>query len=425
MPTRSRLHPAYLAAGLIFAVLLVSAGLRSTPGVLMLPLEEAFGWSRSTVSFAAGVGILFYGLTGPFAAALKQGMGVRRVVLGALALMAAATLASTLMREPWQYVATWGVAAGIGSGALAMTLAATVVNRWFVARRSLMMGLLTAATATGNLIFLPVLALLAEDGGWRRAAAATGLVALALIPLVWRFLPERPSDRGLAPLGAPDGHVEPAAPAGSVLSLAFGALFRAARTRTFWLLFTGFFICGLTTNGLVGTHLIALCADQGMAQVQAAGLLAMMGVFDLAGTTASGWLTDRYDPRRLLAIYYTLRGLALVALPFSDFSLMALGLFAVFFGLDWIATVPPTVRLTNDVFGKAAAPIVFGWIVAGHQLGAAFATLGAGMMRSTLGNYTLSSMISGGLCVAGAFLVLRIHRTPKRDVESAGQPATA
>lgn len=236
MTAQTRLHPAYLAAGLIFAVLLVSAGLRSTPGVLMLPLEQAFGWSRTTVSFAAGVGILFYGLTGPFAAALMQGLGVRRVILGALALMAAATLASTLMQEPWQYVATWGVAAGIGSGALAMTLAATVVNRWFVSRRSLMMGLLTAATATGNLVFLPLLARLSEDGDWRRAAAATGIAALALIPLVWRFLPERPSDRGLTPLGAPEGFQELPGPAGGALSLALGALSRAARTRTFWLL---------------------------------------------------------------------------------------------------------------------------------------------------------------------------------------------
>lgn len=409
MTARTRLHPAYLAAGLIFAVLLVSAGLRSTPGVLMLPLEQAFGWSRSTVSFAAGVGILFYGLTGPFAAALMQGLGVRRVILGALALMAAATLASTLMREPWQYVATWGVAAGIGSGALAMTLAATVVNRWFVARRSLMMGLLTAATATGNLIFLPLLARLSEDGDWRRAAAATGLAALALMPLVWRFLPERPSDRGLAPLGAPEGHQEPPPPAGGALSLAFGALSRAARTRTFWLLFTGFFICGLTTNGLVGAHLIAMCADQGIAQVQAAGLLAVMGIFDLAGTTVSGWLTDRYDPRRLLAVYYTFRGLALVVLPFTDFSLVALGLFAVFFGLDWIATVPPTARLSTEAFGLREGPIVFGWIAAGHQMGAATAAVTAGVLRATQGRYLEAFVMAGlaALIAAAASLMIR------------------
>lgn len=410
MTPRPRLHPAYLAAALIFAVLLVSAGLRSTPGVLMLPLEEAFGWSRSTVSLAAGVGILFYGLTGPFAAALMQGLGVRRVVISALALMASATLASTLMREPWQYVATWGVAAGIGSGALAMTLAATVVNRWFVARRSLMMGLLTAATATGNLIFLPMLALLAEDGGWRRAAAATGLAALALIPLVWRFLPEKPSDRGLAPLGAATPHEGPPTPAGGALALAFGALTRAARNPTFWLLFTGFFICGLTTNGLVGAHLIAMCADQGMAQVQAAGLLAVMGVFDLAGTTASGWLTDRYDPRRLLAIYYTFRGLALVALPFSDFSLLALGVFAVFFGLDWIATVPPTARLATEAFGLREGPIVFGWIAAGHQAGAATAAITAGVMRASQGRYLEAFVLAGLTALIAAVASLMIRR---------------
>ena len=406
---KSRLHPAWLAAGLIFTVLLVSAGLRSTPGVLMLPLEHAFGWSRSTVSLAAGIGILFYGLTGPFAAALMQGLGVRRVILSALALMAAATLSSTLMREPWQYVATWGVAAGIGSGALAMTLAATVVNRWFVTHRSLMMGLLTAATATGNLIFLPILARLSENGDWRRAAAATGLAALVLIPLVWRFLPERPSDRGLAPLGAPEGRQEPPPPAGGTLSLAFGALARAARTRTFWLLFTGFFICGVTTNGLVGTHLIAMCADQGIGQVRAAGLLAMMGVFDLAGTTASGWLSDRYDPRRLLAVYYTFRGLALAALPFTDFSVVALGLFAVFFGLDWIATVPPTARLATEAFGLREGPIVFGWIAAGHQVGAATAAIAAGALRASQGRYLEAFVMAGltALIAAAASLMIR------------------
>lgn len=408
---RRRPHPAYLAAALIFAVLLVSAGARSTPGVLMLPLEAAFGWSRSTVSAAAGVGILFYGLTGPFAAALMQGLGVRRVVTGALALVAAATLASTQMREPWQYAATWGVAAGVGTGALAMTLAATVVNRWFVARRSLMMGLLTAATATGNLVFLPVLALLAEGGEWRRAAAATGLVALALVPLVWRFLPERPADLGMKPLGAPADHVEPEPPAGGALSLAFGALARASRTRTFWLLFTGFFICGLTTNGLVGTHLIAMCADHGLAQIQAAGLLAMMGIFDLAGTTASGWLTDRFDPRRLLAVYYTFRGLALVALPFSDFSLLALGLFAVFFGLDWIATVPPTARLATEAFGLREGPIVFGWIAAGHQAGAATAAITAGVMRAAQGRYLEAFVLAGMTALIAAVASLMIRRS--------------
>jgi predicted MFS family arabinose efflux permease len=236
------------------------------------------------------------------------------------------------------------------------------------------------------------------------------MAALALSPLVWKFLPERPSDRGLAPVGAPGDHVEPPAPAGGTLTLAFGALARAARTRTFWLLFTGFFICGLTTNGLVGTHLIAMCADQGMAQVQAAGLLAVMGVFDLAGTTASGWLTDRYDPRRLLAIYYTFRGLALVALPFSDFSLLALGLFAVFFGLDWIATVPPTARLATEAFGLREGPIVFGWIAAGHQAGAATAAITAGVMRASQGRYLEAFVLAGLTALIAAVASLMIRR---------------
>lgn len=408
--TRPALHPAYLAALVIFAVLLVSAGLRSAPGVLMLPLESAFGWSRPTVSLAAGIGILFYGLTGPFAAALMQALGLRRVILAALGLMSAATLSSLLMSQPWQYVASWGIAAGIGSGALAMSLGATVVNRWFIARRGLMMGLLTAATATGNLIFLPGMAALAERGGWKPVVLAAGLAPLLMIPLVWRLLPERPSDRGQAPLGAPEGWTEPSAPAGRPLALAFDVLRRALKVRTFWLLLTGFFICGLTTNGLVGAHLIALCADHGLAEVQAAGLLAAMGVFDLAGTTASGWLTDRYDPRRLLAIYYTFRGLALVVLPFTDFSVVSLGLFAVFFGLDWIATVPPTARLATETFGDREGPIVFGWIAAGHQAGAATAAIGAGLLRAWQGRYLEAFVMAGLAALVAAVASLMIRR---------------
>lgn len=406
---RPGLHPAYVAAAVIFAVLLVSAGLRSAPGVLILPLEAAFGWSRTDVSLAAGIGILFYGLTGPFAAAMMQAFSLRRVILSALGLMSAAILSSLLMSQTWQYIATWGIAAGMGSGALAMTLGATVVNRWFIRGRGLMLGLLTAATATGNLIFLPAFAALAEQGGWRPVVLAAGLAPLVMIPLVWRLLPERPSDQGLTPTGAPADWKEPDSPAGRPLVLAFDVLRRAARVRTFWLLLTGFFVCGMTTNGLVGTHLIALCADHGMAQVQAAGLLAAMGLFDLVGTTASGWLTDRFDPRRLLAIYYTFRGFALITLPFTDFTIVSLGLFAVFFGLDWIATVPPTARLATEAFGDRDGPIVFGWIAAGHQAGAATAAVAAGIFRASQGRYLEAFVLAGltALIVAAASMMIR------------------
>ncbi|MGH1558608.1 MFS transporter [Caulobacter segnis] len=263
-----------------------------------------------------------------------------------------------------------------------MVLGATVVNRWFVARRGLMLGLLTASTATGSLIFLPGMALIAEHGGWRPVVVTISAVTLVLAPLMWLLIPERPADVGLKPFGAPDDYEAPAPiNAGNALTYAFEALGRhAARTRTFWLLFLGFFICGLTTNGLVGVHMIAFCGDRGLPEVKAAGLLALMGLFDLFGTTASGWLTDRYDSRKLLCVYYVLRGLSLIYLPFSDFSVISLSAFAVFYGLDWIATVPPTrCASATEAFGDRDGPIVFGWIAAGHQLGAATAAIGAGM----------------------------------------------
>lgn len=402
---------AFVAVAAVFIALMASAGLRSTPGVLMLPLERAFGWDRATISMAAAVGIFLYGLTGPFAAALMQSFGVRRTVVLALAVMSVSTALSSLMTEPWQYVGTWGVMTGVASGAVAMVLGATVVNRWFVARRGLMMGLLSASAASGSLVFLPGLAALAEAGGWRPVVLTISVVMAVLAPLVWFLLPESPAAIGQKPFGAPADYVPPqGAPAGGALRGAFGALGRAAKTRTFWLLFAGFFVCGLTTNGLVGVHMIAMCADQGMPETRAATLLAVMGIFDLIGTTASGWLTDRYDPRKLLFIYYGLRGLSLMVLPFTDFSIVALGIFAVFYGLDWIATVPPTARLATEAFGDQDGPIVFGWIAAGHQAGAATAAITAGVIRAAQGRYLEAFVLAGVAALVAAVASLLIRR---------------
>ncbi len=400
---------AFVVAGAVFVALLSAAALRSAPGVLMLPLEKSFGWDRATVSLAAGIGILLYGLTGPFAASLMQTFGVRRTVTLALALMAVSTGLSAFMTQAWQYIATWGVMAGFGSGAVAMVLGATVVNRWFVARRGLVMGLLTASTATGTLIFLPAMAWLADHSGWRPVVLTIAGVTAVLAPIMWLLLPERPSEIGHKPYGAPDDYEEPPPPANSAIGNAFGALARASKTRTFWLLFVGFFVCGLTTNGLVGTHMIALCGDHGMTETSAAGLLAMMGLFDLVGTTASGWLTDRYDPRKLLFVYYALRGASLIVLPFTDFSIVSLSVFAVFYGLDWIATVPPTVRLATEAFGDRDGPIVFGWIAAGHQAGAATAAVTAGVMRAMQGQYVEAFVLAGmtGFIAATASILIR------------------
>lgn len=410
---------AFVVVAVIFLALLASAGLRATPGVLMLPLQGAFGWDVGVISSSAAVGIFLYGLAGPFAAAVMQRFGIRRTVLGALVLMSVSTGMSYFMTAPWQLFMSWGLLSGIGSGAVANVLGATIVNRWFTTNRGLVMGLLTASTATGTLIFMPGLAALVAWGGWRPVVLTVAACCAALIPLVYVLVPERPAAVGLRSFGsAHDDHAPPQAQ-GNPFVAAISNLVRAAQTRAFWFLFGTFFICGFTTNGLVGTHLIAFCGDHGIVEVQAAGLLALMGFFDLFGTTLSGWLTDRFDPRKLLFFYYGLRGLSLIYLPYSDFSLVSLSVFAVFYGLDWIATVPPTVRIANEAFGDKNAPLVFGWVVAGHQLGAACAAFFAGFMRSAQGDYLQAFMIAGLTGIIAAVLSLLITRRPAQPVLAA------
>jgi predicted MFS family arabinose efflux permease len=399
----------FLVVAVVFVALMISAGMRATPGVLILPLESAFGWDRASISLAAAIGIFLYGLIGPFGAALMLRFGIRRTVLCALAVMAASSAGSALMTSRWQLVLCWGVLSGLSTGCVAVVLGATIVNRWFVKHRGVVMGAMTASAATGTLIFLPGLAAIAQHRGWQPVVLTVAASALALMPLVWWLLPERPSDIGLTRYGATGAEVQ-AASTGNPLGAALGALATAVRRRDFWYLFATFFICGFTTNGLIGTHLIALCGDHGIAEVRAAGLLAMMGVFDLVGTTASGWLTDRVDPRKLLFVYYSLRGAALVYLPFSNFSFVSLSMFAVIYGLDWIATVPPTLRLTTEAFGETAAAMVFGWILAGHQLGAACAAFMAGYLRTLQGDYVDAFVLAGASGMIAAAIALLIGR---------------
>ncbi|MBO9714351.1 MFS transporter [Sphingomonas sp.] len=418
LPLPPRAWP-FLVAAVTFVALLVSAGARSAQGVMLVPLQLRFGWDLATISFSAAVGIFLYGLVGPFAAALMQAVGIRKTMLGGLVLIACATLSSLWMREPWHYLLSWGVASGIGTGAIAAVLGAAVVNRWFAARQGLMMGVLSASTATGALIFLPLLAWLSRGAEWRPVALAVAIASAALIPLVLFLVPECPADVHARRYGEhPDTPPAPPMKQAATPMIAFEALFRAARVPMFWLLFATFFICGLTTNGLVGTHLIAFCGDHGIAPVAAAGLLSLMGLFDLIGTTASGWLTDRYDPRKLLAVYYGLRGLSLIALPFIDFGTVSLTLFAILYGLDWIATVPPTMKLANQAFGERDAPILFGWILTGHQIGAATAALGAGVIRQGWGSYTPAFVIAGlfGLVAAAMFVATGVQRARRLAV---------
>jgi sugar phosphate permease len=414
---------AFVVVAVIFLALLVAAALRSSMSVMMVPLEDAFGWRRDSISFAAAIGIFLYGLVGPFAAALMERVGLRRTVIGALILMSAATALSLLMSRPWHLIATWGVMSGLGSGMVATVLGATIVNRWFKTNRGLVMGLMSASAATGLLLFLPVLAALAERGGWKPVAIVVSIATACIIPLVWLLVPERPSSIGLWRYGADGPEPQAAAAPGNFLTLTLGTLRNAAGRRVFWYLFATFFICGFTTNGLVGTHLIAFCGDMGIPEVQAAGLLAMMGIFDLIGTTLSGWLTDRFDPRKLLAMYYGLRGLSLFYLPYSGFSVASLTIFAVVYGLDWIATVPPTLRLANESFGDRAGPMVFGWVVAGHQAGAATAAFFGGAMRELQGDYSLAFMIAGMTGIMAAAISLLIDRDTRGEEVPEPQPA--
>ena len=410
----SRLHYAWVVAAVTFAVLLTAAGVRSTPGVLMVPLETEFGWSRATISFAVAVNIFLYGLAGPFAAAIIERFGLRRTIMTALAIIATGVALTPLMQQSWQLVLLWGVVVGSGSGVTALVLGATVASRWFSQRRGLVVGVLTASTATGQLVFLPLFAALAESYGWRAVSLTIGAVAALMIVPVAILMRDRPADLNLPPCGASEIVAAPP-PTPNPIRRAISALGEACRYRNFWLLSGSFFICGASTNGLIGTHLIPACLDHGISEVAGASLLAAMGVFDFFGTTLSGWLSDRIDGRKLLAWYYGLRGLSLICLPFTfQYSFYGLSLFALFYGLDWIATVPPTVRLTAQTFGEQGVAVYFGWIAATHQLGAAFAAWTAGLLRTSTGDYLSAFMAAGALCLAASIMVTFIGRPQAR-----------
>ena len=405
-----RLHYAWVMAGATFLVLLVGAAIRATPSVLMVPLETELGATRATIALAGSLGLLLYGLVGPFCAAIAERLGIRRMVALAMTMLAIAILIATQVTALWQYVVLWGLVVGIGTGMVANVLGAVVATRWFVRQRGLVLGALTAATATGQLVFLPILARLTTGPGWRWALVVVGCAALVMVPIALLLLRDRPSDLGLRPYGAGPDDALPAPRAGNPVAIAFQVLFRAMRHRDFWLLAGTFFVCGASTNGLIGQHFIPACMDHGMAEVTAAGMVATMGIFDLFGTTGSGWLSDRIDSRWLLFTYYGLRGLSLIFLPRALLEQQGLSVFTVFYGLDWIATVPPTVKLSTVAFGPRDAPIVFGWVVASHQVGAAFASEAAGIVRSTLGDYQYAFLSSGLLCLLAAGFALAIAR---------------
>jgi MFS family permease len=420
LPVRRRVHPAWWAAGVTFLALLGAAGFRSVPGLMIEPLRTEFGWSTGTISFAVAVNIALYGLTAPFAAALMERLGVRRVVSAALVVVAAGSGFTVFMTAPWQLVLCWGLLVGLGTGSMAMALVATVVGRWFLARQGLVSGVLTAAGATGQLIFLPGIAVVVERYGWRAAALGVAGVALAVVPLVLLLLRDRPADLGVPPYGG-SAVLPPPEPAGGAARLALDGLLVGVRSGRFWLLAGGFMICGATTVGLIQPHFVPAAHDHGMPVTTAASLLALVGVFDIAGTIASGWLTDRVDSRWLLLTYYLLRGLSLLMLPplFGPSAHPGMLAFMVFYGLDWVATVPPTLALCRSIFGDRA-PVVFGWIFASHQVGGALMAFGAGVIRDHLQHYDPAWYLGGALCLLAGGLSVAVRR-PR---PAAPQPAS-
>lgn len=380
----------------------------------MVPLNHEFGWSMSSMSLAVSLNLILYGLVAPFAAALMDRFGIRRVVSTALFLVALGAAGSVFMTASWQLLVFWGVLIGGGTGSMALVLAATIAERWFVTRRGLVMGVLTAGQATGQLLILPLVAVIAESVGWRPASLIIGGVALSVIPLAAWVLRDYPSDRGVLPYGAdPETYAEPERVAGGAMRRALDGLRFAAKHRAFWALAIAFAVCGAATNGLIGIHFIPSAHDHGMPTATAAGLLAAVGVFDIAGTVLSGWLTDRFDPRKLLAVYYTFRGVSLLLLPWllSDAVHVSMIVFIVIYGLDWVATVPPTSALCRTIF-KERGTIVFGWVFASHQIGAAVAAFGGGVVRDVFGEYTYAWWAGAAICVIAA--VLSIFTRPSR-----------
>jgi MFS family permease len=419
---RRNIHYGWAMVGVTFLTALITAGTVGAPGVFIVPLQKEFGWSPAEISSALSIRFILFGLMAPFAAALLNRYGLRNVTLSALLVVASGLVASLAMTKVWHLVLLWGVVIGVGTGMTALVLGATVAARWFAARRGLVVGILTASVATGQLVFLPLLATLTDRYGWRVALALVCVMLGVAAFAVLMIMRDRPSDLGLRPFGDDEGTEPlPAPPPNTapIMAAALGTLRDASKSRAFWILFATFFICGASTNGLIQVHLIPMCLDFGIPQVQAASLLAAMGIFDFFGTIVSGWLSDRYDNRYLLFWYYGLRGLSLLFLPFTNFSFYGLSLFAMFYGLDWIATVPPTVRLTAQRFGPERANLVFGWIFAGHQLGAATAAFGAGLSRTVYATYLPAFFVAGALCVVASVIVLAISRPAPKVVAAA------
>jgi sugar phosphate permease len=418
-----KFHYAWIIAGVTFLVLMVGAGVRAVPGVFVVPLEAEFGWSRATISLAVGINIAIYGLMAPFAAATMDAFGVRRTMAFAVFTIGTGIGLTTLMTASWQLLLLWGVMLGFSIGFTTNVLAAQMSTRWFVARRGLVLGMLTSAVATGQFLLLPLLAMVAASYGWRAMALLMAVIVLSLAPVVAWLMRDRPEDVGLRAYGeAPDAKPMARSSGGNPVQAAFAGLRVGLRSRDFYLIAGTFFVCGASTNGLIGTHLIPACIDSGIPEVAAASLLASMAIFNFIGATGSGWLSDRIDARLLLCVYYGLRGLSLLILPFSFDTFYGLALFATFYGLDWIATVPPTVKLISQSFGREKTAVMYGWVTCVHQMGGASAAFFGGVMRDSFDTYMHAFLISGLLCLLAATMVWLIGfnwKQPEQPVAAA------
>ena len=418
----------WLVLALSFLTTLTGAGIRSSPTVLIHPLEMEFGWSRAAIASAISLNLLLFGVAAPISGWLLDRFGARRVMLGSLSLLLVGVSATMVMRELWQLFLLWGIVVGLGAGGVGSVLSATVANRWFVARRGLALGILNSASSTGQLIFIPLFMALIVFSGWRTGSFILAVVCLILIPMVFLWMCNDPADLGLEPYGSGKPGVSPggglAALRGAARSSEGVSIREAFSSSTFWLLAGSFFICGGTANGLIGTHLIPHSIDHGIPQVTAAATVGVMGGLNFVGTILSGWMIDRVQPRKWLSLIFALRGVSLFILPFvTDFS--GLFIFAVIYGLDWFATVPPTIAITADTFGRQSVGRIYGWIFLSHQIGAALMASGAGAIRVWLGDYQFAFLAGGSIAMVAAGLALGIKPSRKEVALQGVAPGVA
>lgn len=413
-----RIHYSWIILIITFFSIIVAGIVRSSSGVFIVPFEDEFGWDRSIISLAFAISLFLYGISGPFMAALIEAIGLKKMMVIAMSTLLAGILLTFFMQEAWHLIIIWGIIIGLGSGLFLTVLSPYIANRWFEKRRGLAVGILTASTATGQLILLPVLAIVIENCSWRWAIGFIFLLSFIMLVIILLFMKNSPREVGLLPYGLEEERQETiVVQKKNPIVIAFQSLLEAIKVKEFWLLAGSFFICGLSTSGLIGTHFVSYCISYGLPVVTAASLLSFMGIFDLIGTTISGWLSDRLDNRWLLFWYYGLRGASLVLLTYAlkEGSIILLVIFSVFYGLDWIATVPPTISISRQVFGIEKSGIVYGWIFASHQAGAAVAAYGGGVIYKMFNSYTWAFFLAGIFCLLASLFVIVIKK-PKSEL---------